>query len=137
MQQLVLDRVKPLLDEPDRLEIRGGDRIWGIFRITAPDERGPHLQRFTLEHQVDDHGRPVYSPSMVTGYSIPIGSGLGTWIPLTPDPIRVKLAVLEALEGAAQAASGHPSMELDLDPTWPQAGSVARTRLRRDRVECW
>jgi len=61
----------------------------------------------------------------------------GTWNPLTPHPVRVKLAVLAALESAAQAASGHSSAELDADPTWPEPSAVARTRLRRDRVECW
>lgn len=137
VQQLVLDRVNPLLDEPAQLEIRGGTVLWGMFRITAPDERGPDGKRFAFERGVDDQGRPVYSGSMVAGYSFALGHGLGTWIPLTPHPVRVKLAVLEALESAAQAASGHSSAELDADPTWPEPGAVARARLRRDRVECW
>lgn len=136
VQHLVLDRVNPLLDESDRLEIRGGGLMWGVFRITDADERGPDGRRYTV-HRVNEQGRVSYRASAVPGYSLALGSGLGTWIPLTPHPVRVKLALIEALENAARVASGGPVGDLDAIPTWPEPGAVARTRLRWDRVECW
>ncbi len=129
--------MNPLLDEPAQLEIRGGDVIWGVFRVTTPDEREPDGKRFTFTHEVDDQGHIVYSGSMVDGYFFALGHGLGTWIPLTPHPIRVKLALIEALERAAQVASGIPLTDYDAEPTWPEPGAVARTQLHRDRIECW
>ncbi len=143
VQQAVVDVVNATLPADRQLEVRGARWSWQVVPADAPaadpaaEERRAVWARdrraWAATGKVGPE--PVLSREDAGGHRVEFGFGVA--LPLVPDRVRVQLAAVEALQAVQRVLSGRWFRDDDAPITWPEAGAVARARVREDTVAVW